>query len=120
TREVVMTQLRASTAREDNFTNVAGLNIFFRSWPPTQAPRGVVAIVPGFNSHSGYYEWVADQLAANGLASYAIDLRGRGRSDGERFYIEKFDDYVSDVARFVTLVKSREHGLPAFMLGHSA
>jgi pimeloyl-ACP methyl ester carboxylesterase len=30
-------------------------------------------------------------------AVYAVDLRGRGNSDGERFYVEKFDDYVSDV-----------------------
>jgi acylglycerol lipase len=115
-----MTQLQASTAREDTFTNVAGQNIFFRSWHPTDAPRGVVVVVPGFNSHSGYYAWAADQFAADGLATYALDLRGRGRSDGERFYIEKFADYTSDVERFVTLVRSREPGRPLFLLGHSA
>ena len=55
-----------------------------------------------------------------GLAVYALDLRGRGQSDGERFYVEKFADYVSDVATVVTLAKSREPGLPVFLLGHSA
>jgi acylglycerol lipase len=115
-----MTQLQASTAREDTFTNVAGQNIFFRSWRPTDTPRGVVVVVPGFNSHSGYYAWAADQFAADGLATYALDLRGRGRSDGERFYVEKFADYTSDVERFVTLVRSREPGRPLFLLGHSA
>ncbi len=75
---------------------------------------------PGFNSHSGYYGWVAEQFVAGGLAVYALDLRGRGKSDGERFYVEKFADYVSDVAGFVTLAKSREPGLPVFLLGHSA
>src|SRR5215208_4007519 len=29
------------------------------------------------------------QSAAKGLAAYAIDLRGRGRSEGERYYVEK-------------------------------
>ena len=52
--------------------------------------RAVVLIVPGFNSHSGQYGWAAEQLAADGLAVYAIDLRGRGVSDGERFYVDKF------------------------------
>jgi len=80
----------------------------------------VVAIVPGFNSHSAYYAWVAGQFVAGGLSVYALDLRGRGKSDGERFYVEKFADYVGDVATFVTLAKSRESGLPVFLLGHSA
>lgn len=98
----------------------SGLKIFVRSWRPDQGARGVVAIVPGFKSHSGYYSWVAEQLVAGGLAVYAVDLRGRGRSDGERYYLDRFADYVSDVERLVALAKSREPGLPVFMLGHSA
>jgi alpha-beta hydrolase superfamily lysophospholipase len=54
------------------------------------------------------------------LAVYAIDLRGRGKSDGERFYVETFDDYVSDVSNAVALVKSSEPGVPVYLLGHSA
>jgi alpha-beta hydrolase superfamily lysophospholipase len=80
----------------------------------------VVVVVPGFNSHSGYYRWVADQFVARGLAVYALDLRGRGKSDGERFYVEQFADYVNDAAGCVVLAKSREPGLPVFLFGHSA
>src|SRR6476659_6830522 len=105
---------------ESTFKGAGGLNIFFRSWRPSQTAQGVVAIVPGFNSHSGYYDWVATQLTGNGLAGYAIDLRGRGKSDGERFYVQNFEDYVTDVASFVSIVKEKEKGLPVFMLGHSA
>src|SRR3954454_9806486 len=97
-----------------------GLSIFFRSCRPTTKPRGAVAIVHGFNGHSGYYAWVAEQLVIAGLAVYALDLRGRGQSDGERFCVEAFADYVGDVSTFVTLVKGREPGLPVFLLGHSA
>src|SRR5882757_10604759 len=97
-----------------------GLRIHFRAWHPSATPRAVVVIVPGFNAHSAYYAWSAEQLVADRLAVYALDLRGRGRSDGERFYVDTFDDYVSDVATFVTLAKSREPGLPVFLLGHSA
>jgi acylglycerol lipase len=97
-----------------------GLQLFFRGWRPDQTPRGVVAIVPGFNSHSGYYGWVGEQFAAQGLSTYAIDLRGRGESQGERFYVQEFGDYVNDVDQFVTTVRSLEPGLPIFMLGHSA
>src|SRR3954447_15936184 len=115
-----MASTQTVTGGEGTFAGVGGLTIFFRSWRPSIAPRGAVAIRPGFNSHSGYYDWVANELVARGLAVYAIDLRGRGKSDGERFYVEAFADYTRDVATFVSLAKSREPGVPAFLLGHSA
>jgi acylglycerol lipase len=65
---------------------------------PAGRARGAVTIVPGFNSHGGQYPWVADQLVAGGLAVCAVDLRGRGRSEGERFYVEAIEDYLGDVA----------------------
>jgi acylglycerol lipase len=109
----------AIEAREETLEN-QGLEIFFRSWHPPITTRGTVVVVPGFNSHSGYYAWVAERLAALGHATYAVDLRGRGRSDGERFYVDRFVDYVSDIAALMDVVKSRDAGLPVFLLGHSA
>lgn len=103
-----------------SFDGVDGLRIFTRSWRPAAAPRAALVVVHGFNSHSGQYEWAAEQLAARGLAVHAVDLQGRGKSDGERFYVEKFDDYVANVATFVAMVRSRAPALPVFLLGHSA
>ena len=110
----------AMTAHEETMEGVGRVNLFVRVWQPTQTARGVVIIVHGFNSHSGQYRWAAEQFTAAGLAVFALDLRGRGRSDGERFYVEHFGDYVSDVASLVSLTRSREPTLPVFMLGHSA
>jgi acylglycerol lipase len=115
-----MTETTASNVSEERFKGDGGLNIFFRSWRPSGPPRAVVAIVPGFNSHSGYYFWVAAQLTAAGYAVYAVDLRGRGQSDGERYYVDRFEDYVGDVAHMVALARSRDKDLPVFVLGHSA
>lgn len=97
-----------------------GLTLFLRSWHPEGTARGVVVIVHGFNSHSGEYAWVAQQLVASGLSVYAPDLRGRGKSDGERFFVSSFAAHVGDVAAVVALATSREPDLPVFMLGHSA
>jgi acylglycerol lipase len=108
------------TMDETTIESAGGATLFTRSWCPRAGARGVVAIVPGFNSHGGYYGWVAERLVARGLAVYAVDLRGRGKSGGERFYVRSFDDYVSDAAALVALAKSREPGLPVFLLGHSA
>jgi acylglycerol lipase len=103
------------------FQGVGGLKIFARSWrPEAQAPRALVVISHGVLSHSGYYEWAAEQLLAAGFAVYAIDHRGRGRSEGERFFVETVDHYVEDLATLIELAKSRDPGVPAFLLGHSA
>jgi acylglycerol lipase len=107
--------------KTETFEGAGGYKIFTRSWrPETQKPRAVVVIVHGFNSHSGHYLWVAEQLVAAGLAAYALDLRGRGKSDGDRFFAEKVSDYTDDVVTLVNLAKAREPGLPVFVLGHSA
>jgi len=105
---------------EGSFECVGGIKIFTRAWQPTGQPHGVVVISHGLNAHSGLYAWAAQQFTSNGLAVYALDHRGRGRSEGERFFVEKFSDWTTDLATFIDIVKSREPGLPVFLLGHSA
>jgi acylglycerol lipase len=105
---------------EEDVYGLDGLKIHLRSWRPAGCARGAVLMVPGFNSHSGYYSWVAEQLSVADLAVYALDLRGRGKSDGERFYVETFEDYVNDVSAAAAVVKARESGVPIYLLGHSA
>ena len=102
------------------FENKSGLKIFTRTWLPAGKARGVIVLIHGLNSHSGYYQWVADQFTANQYAVYALDLEGRGKSEGERFYVESIDDYVSEVDQLVGIAKSANSGLPVFVLGHSA
>jgi acylglycerol lipase len=105
---------------EGSLEGVGGLRIATRSWRPPGKARAVVVISHGFNSHSGQYAWVAEQLVASGFAVHALDHRGRGKSDGERFYVHRFADYTADLGSFIKLVKAREPGLPVFLLGHSA
>ena len=115
-----MTRETHIDASEEDIVGVSGLKIHLRCWRPVGPALGVVMVVPGFNSHSAYYSWVAEQLAAAALVVYALDLRGRGESDGERFYVETFDDYVSDVAAVADVAAAREGNLPTYLFGHSA
>jgi acylglycerol lipase len=109
-----------ATAKEETIDSGKGARIFVRSWVPDAPARAVIVLCHGVNSHGGQYVWAAQQFVAAGLAVFALDLRGRGRSDGERFYVEDIADYVSDVAHTVALAKSRHAGLPVYLLGHSA
>jgi acylglycerol lipase len=117
---MAMAQAWGPGTTEETFEGAGGLKIFFRSLRPQGKPRAVVVICHGVNSHGGQYSWTAEQLAKSGFAVYALDLRGRGKSDGERFYVENVADYVSDVAGTIRIARSRDPGLPVFLLGHSA
>ncbi|MES2903366.1 MAG: lysophospholipase [Pseudomonadota bacterium] len=99
-----------------------GPRLFTRHWRPAAdaAPRAAVVICHGVNSHGGQYLWAGEQLAAAGFAVTALDLRGRGQSAGERYYIETIDEYVADVARAIGLARLKDPDLPVYLLGHSA
>lgn len=97
-----------------------GHKISYRNWKTAGSPKAVVVIVHGFNSHSRYYQWVAEQLTANNYEAYAIDLRGRGNSDGERFYIQNYQDLIGDIDHLVNIAQTTHPDLPTFLLGHSA
>jgi alpha-beta hydrolase superfamily lysophospholipase len=114
-----MTTASPNMSYEEISTTHANVNLFLRSWRPAST-TGVVFIVPGFNSHSEYYGWSAEQFGKAGLASYAVDLRGRGKSAGERFYVDTFDDYAGDVGACLGIAAARHPGVPVFLLGHSA
>ena len=88
-----------------------GLRIFTRHWSADQ-PRASLVICHGVNSHGGQYLRAAEDFVARGFAVTAPDLRGRGRSEGERFYTESVDDYVSDLSLAIELARSRNPKLP--------
>jgi alpha-beta hydrolase superfamily lysophospholipase len=115
-----MSQDPGRGAKEETIEGAGDTRLFIRSWRPATPPRAVIVICHGVNSHGGQYGWAAGQLVDRGLAVFALDLRGRGQSAGERFYVENVSEYVSDVAALVRLAKAREPGLPVFLLGHSA
>lgn len=106
--------------KESSFEGVGGLKIHTRSWQPDAATRAVMILVHGFNAHSGYMVWPGEQFSANGFATYALDLRGRGQSEGERFYVQELSDYLEDIDRLVNIARAENPGLPVYFLGHSA
>jgi acylglycerol lipase len=115
-----MTAMPQSLSTEEMIAHDDGLKILVRSWRPTATPKAVMVICHGVNSHSGQYLWAGEQFMGRGLAVYALDLRGRGRSEGERFYVESVDEYVADLAMVIRVAKQRHPGLPVYLLGHSA
>jgi acylglycerol lipase len=96
-----------------------GIVLRGRSWVPPEAPQRVVLVVHGLKDHSGRYADVAEALNARGGAVVAFDLRGHGRSDGERAFVSRFGVYGTDLDAERAFVTERFPGLPLTILGQS-
>jgi alpha-beta hydrolase superfamily lysophospholipase len=108
------------THREGRFEDEKGLSFFEESWKPaTGQAKAVLIIMHGLKDHADRYSPLAERLVAEGYAVYAFDLRGHGDSEGPRVWVDRFDDYVDDLGRFVARVRAQEAGKPLFLFGHS-
>ena len=104
--------------QEGKFTGTGGIEIFWRSWLPDKI-RAVVILSHGLGEHSGRYDWLARRLNERGLAAFALDHRGHGRSGGRRGHVLSFNEYLQDLDNFRRQVDARFENLPRFLLGHS-
>jgi acylglycerol lipase len=105
---------------EGAFEGVGGVRLFEQSWRPAVGQtRAALVVMHGLKDHSSRYADVSIQMARKGIAVYAFDLRGHGRSDGERVWVDAFDDYLNDLGTFIDSVRKREPGKPLFLFGHS-
>jgi len=95
-----------------------GLELALFRWP-ARAPRATCLLVHGYAEHAGRHRAVAATLASEGIETWAIDLRGHGRSPGRRADVELFADYIEDVLRLSERVGAERPDLPRLVLGHS-
>ena len=91
----------------------------FRAWP--QDPRTAditFAVIHGLGEHSGRYQRFANGMARFGMATYAMDLRGHGKSDGQRGHLDDWSQFVDDATQFVNHVERQAKG-EVVPVGHS-
>ncbi|CAN5723399.1 alpha/beta hydrolase [soil metagenome] len=109
----------AQAGQEGWFQGAGGLSLFRRTWRPPATARAVLINVHGLGDHSGLYPNLTEHCISRGIVVHAPDVRGNGRSPGQRAYIERWDEYREDLERFIATVREEESGLPVFLLGNS-
>ncbi|MCV7278750.1 lysophospholipase [Mycolicibacterium flavescens] len=109
----------ATTRSERNFDGVGGVRIVYDVWTPEGDPRGVVVLCHGYAEHARRYDHVAQRFGAAGLITYALDLRGHGRSGGKRVYLRDITEYTADFHHLVGIAAAEHPDLPRIVVGHS-
>jgi acylglycerol lipase len=105
--------------QEGFFKGVRGADIYYQCWLPESEPRAILLIVHGLAEHSGRYINVMNYMVPRGFAVYALDHFGPGKSEGDRVYVENFEDYTDTLKVFYDLVRGWRPDKPVFLVGHS-
>ena len=100
------------------YEGAGGTRLYCRSWP-LAAPRATLIALHGLGDHSGLYPMIGETLAPRGIAVLTPDLRGNGRSPGQRGYIDAWDDLREDLGRLVERTRAEAPERPLFLLGMS-
>jgi alpha-beta hydrolase superfamily lysophospholipase len=109
----------ATTRSERSFDGVGGVRIVYDVWTPNTNPTGVVILCHGYAEHARRYDHVAQRFGEAGLITYALDLRGHGRSGGKRVYLRNISEYTADFHHLVGIATAANPDLKRVVLGHS-
>ncbi|MGF1604588.1 MAG: alpha/beta hydrolase [Thermosynechococcaceae cyanobacterium] len=104
--------------REGTFLGAGDLPLYYQAWHPSDL-RATSVIVHGLGGHSGRHDTVVQTLVPKGYGVYAFDLRGHGRSSGQRAYINAWSEFRQDLDCFLAFVQKQHGTVPCFLLGHS-
>ena len=86
---------------------------------PEDSPKAVVVIVHGVTEHCGRYSNMAHRFVSAQIGACGFDLRGHGRSAGHRGHVDRWQNYTSDLDRFLRTVRAAYPDVPVFLFGHS-
>jgi alpha-beta hydrolase superfamily lysophospholipase len=111
----------SEASHDEGFLNsVDHLRLYWQRYRPrASAPRATVAVLHGGGDHSGRYPALTCGLVRAGFEVALVDFRGHGQSDGRRWHVDVFGDYLADLDAF--LKKLRADGTPGklFVVAHS-
>ena len=109
----------SDSSRPLHFQSKDGTKLFATLYPTAQPARANALIVHGYGDHGGPYYEVARELNEIGLNALCLDLRGHGRSHGERGFIASFEEYLEDVEAALALLSEQCEDLEVLLVGHS-
>jgi alpha-beta hydrolase superfamily lysophospholipase len=105
--------------QEGYFRGTGEVNLYYQSWHPLNNPQAIVVLIHGLGSHSNLFSNIVQHLVKTGYAVYGLDLRGHGRSQGQRGHINSWSEFREDIQIFLKLIELQEPKYPCYLLGHS-
>jgi alpha-beta hydrolase superfamily lysophospholipase len=104
-----------------NLVSEDGTNLAAQRWSPLGEPRAALLVIHGYAEHAERYRELGLTLAERGIDTVAVDLRGHGRSAGQRGFVDRFSEYHADAEAALAAMTATHagRGVPRFVLAHS-
>ncbi len=96
-----------------------GTRLYWQRHTPDDKVRAALLFVHGLAEHSGRYDHVMRYFAEKGFDCWALDYRSHGKSPGLRVHVDRFDEFLLDIAAAYQLVRAEQATLPLYLVGHS-
>jgi acylglycerol lipase len=103
----------------DEFYCGPGRQTFATSWRPAGRAGEVVVFVHGLGEHLGRYDAWARKFVEVGVAFYAMDMQGHGKTIGRRGHTEAFDVIYQAVDDLIVRARHDNPGSKIHLYGHS-
>jgi alpha-beta hydrolase superfamily lysophospholipase len=94
------------------------LRLYWQRYTP-RSPSATVIVLHGGGDHSGRYPALVSALVRGGFEAALVDLRGHGQSDGRRWHIDTFGEYLSDLDVFHDQLRREQPDRQRFIVAHS-
>ena len=113
-------EMRTPEIADGAYVTRDGLRLGLTQWLPEsgQEPQAVIVALHGMSDYSNAFAIPAPYWAARGIATYAYDQRGFGRSPNRGLWAGS-EAMRRDLADFVDVARARHPGVPVFVLGES-
>jgi len=105
--------------KEFSLTTIDGLKLFGQSWQAKKQTIAVINLIHGIGEHSTRYAEMAAFYTENGIAIYAIDYRGHGKSEGKRGHTPSYEHIMQDIDLLLDYSKKDNNCKKQFIYGHS-
>jgi alpha-beta hydrolase superfamily lysophospholipase len=95
-----------------------GTPLFLRRFI-AERETAVLVFLHGLGAHSGWYVDLGNELARQGVTSYAFDYPGHGQSGGDRGDLPQIEAVFNSLRVVLTLAQTERPGVPLFLGGLS-
>lgn len=96
-----------------------GKKVYAQAWLPEGAVRAALLLLHGLGEYSGRYVHLAEFFTKQGIAVFASDRMGHGKTEGQRGHIAKYEHCLDELDALLAQAQKTCPDIPYIAYGHS-
>ncbi|KAH9096309.1 hypothetical protein Ae201684P_009541 [Aphanomyces euteiches] len=93
------------TLMEGSFASGRGIKLYTRKYIPASSYSVVFLFLHGVGEHCTRFHDTFSTITKQGIAVYALDHQGHGKSEGARFDCRSFEEFTDDIFTYNDIIR---------------